>query len=51
MVQLVKGFGLRPCAFNPLIASGNLLGALSFASLTRDKFEHEEIEFLETISQ
>lgn len=51
MVQLVKGFGVRSYACNPLIAGGHLLGTLSFASRTRDKFDHEEIEFLETISQ
>jgi signal transduction histidine kinase/DNA-binding response OmpR family regulator len=50
MVQLVKGLGLRAYACNPLIANGQLLGTLSFASRTRDTFEREEIEFLETIS-
>lgn len=50
MVQLVKGFGLRAYACNPLIAGGQLLGTLSFASRRRDTFEREEIEFLETIS-
>lgn len=50
MVQLVKGLGLRAYACNPLIAGGQLLGTLSFASRTRDTFEREEIEFLETIS-
>lgn len=51
MVQLVKGFGIRAYACNPLIAGGRLLGTLSFASRKREQFEHEEIEFLETISQ
>ncbi|HEX5887278.1 MAG TPA: ATP-binding protein [Pyrinomonadaceae bacterium] len=50
MVQLVKGLGLRAYACNPLIAGGQLLGTLSFASRRRDTFEREEIEFLETIS-
>jgi signal transduction histidine kinase/CheY-like chemotaxis protein len=50
MVQLVKGLGLRAYACNPLIAGGKLLGTLSFASRTRDSFDREEIEFLETIS-
>ena len=49
MVQLVKGFGLRAYACNPLIAGGQLLGTLSFASRSRDTFEREELEFLETI--
>jgi PAS domain S-box-containing protein len=51
MGQVVKGFGIRAYACNPLLASGRLLGTLSCASRTRDHFEHEEIEFLETISQ
>jgi signal transduction histidine kinase len=50
MVQLVKSLGLRAYACNPLIAGGRLLGTLSFASRSRDSFEREEIEFLETIS-
>ena len=50
MVQLVKGLGIRAYACNPLIAGGKLLGTLSFASRSRDTFDREEIEFLETIS-
>jgi signal transduction histidine kinase/CheY-like chemotaxis protein len=50
MVQLVKGLGLRAYACNPLIAGGQLLGTLSFASRSRDTFDREELEFLETIS-
>jgi signal transduction histidine kinase/ActR/RegA family two-component response regulator len=33
------------------MAGGRLLGTLSFASRTRDYFEQDEIEFLETISK
>jgi signal transduction histidine kinase/DNA-binding response OmpR family regulator/PAS domain-containing protein len=51
MVQLVKGFGVRAYACNPLMAGDRLLGTLSFASRTRDHFEPDEIEFLETISK
>lgn len=51
MVQLVKGFGVRAYACNPLMAGGHVLGTLSFASRKRDYFEQEEIEFLETISK
>jgi signal transduction histidine kinase/ActR/RegA family two-component response regulator len=50
MVQLIKGLGLRAYACNPLIAGGQLLGTLSFASRSRDTFDREELEFLETIS-
>lgn len=50
LVQVVKGCGARAYACNPLIAGGELLGTLSFASSTRDRFEADEIEFMETIS-
>ena len=50
MVQLVKDLGVRAYACNPLIAGGQLLGTLSFASRSRDSFDREELEFLETIS-
>jgi PAS domain S-box-containing protein len=50
IVQLVKGFGIRAYACNPLIAGDELLGTLSFASRTRDSFEPDELEFMETIS-
>ena len=49
LVQLVKGFGLRAYACNPLMAGDELLGTLSFASRTRDHFEQDELEFMETI--
>jgi GAF domain-containing protein len=38
-VQLLKGYGIRACACNPLLAAGRLLGILSFASRSRDHFE------------
>lgn len=50
MVQLVKGNGITAYACNPLIAGEKLLGTLSFASTTRERFEADEIEFMETIS-
>ncbi|MBV8488088.1 MAG: PAS domain S-box protein [Planctomycetaceae bacterium] len=49
-VQLVKGLGFRTYACNPLLAGGQLLGTLSFASRTCDRFDDDETEFLETIS-
>ena len=51
MVQLVKGLGIRAYACAPLLAGERLLGTLSFASRTRDDFDQDEIEFLQTISQ
>ena len=47
--QLVKSFGLRVYACNPLMAGDRLLGTLSFASRTRDYFDAEELEFLRTV--
>jgi len=49
-VQLVKAFGLRAYACNPLIAGDRLLGTLSFASRSKDDFEPDEVAFIETIS-
>ena len=49
LVQLVKGFGIRAYACNPLIAEGRLLGTLSFASRRKDEFAANELEFLHTI--
>ena len=48
-MQLVKGFGIRAYACNPLIAEGRLLGTLSFASRRKDEFAASELEFLSTI--
>ena len=50
-VQLVKSFGIRSYACNPLIVGDELLGTLSFASRNRDRFEEDELEFLRTICQ
>jgi len=50
MVNLVKGIGVQSYVCNPLLAGDELLGTLSFASKTRDRFEPDEIEFLQTIS-
>jgi PAS domain S-box-containing protein len=48
-VQVVKSFGIRAYACNPLQVDNDLLGTLSFGSRSRDEFEPEELEFLETI--
>lgn len=49
MVQLVKGYGIRVYACNPLMAGNRLLGTLSFASRRRDTFDADELEFLRTV--
>jgi PAS domain S-box-containing protein len=51
MVQVVKALGIRAYACNPLIAGGQLLGTLSFASRRRDRFDEDELEFIETITK
>jgi signal transduction histidine kinase len=48
-VRLVKSFGIRAYACNPLLAGDRLLGTLSFASRSRDEFDPEELDFLRTI--
>jgi signal transduction histidine kinase len=48
-VQLVKGYGIRVYACNPLMAGDRLLGTLSFASRTRDDFDPDELDFLRTV--
>lgn len=48
-VQLVKSFGIRVYACNPLMAGDRLLGTLSFASRSKDSFDTDELEFLQTV--
>jgi PAS domain S-box-containing protein len=48
-VQLVKSFGIRAYACNPLLAGDRLLGTLSFASRRKDQFDAAEVAFLATI--
>jgi PAS domain S-box-containing protein len=49
MVQLVKSFGIRAYACNPLLVKDRLLGTLSLASRQRDDFDADEIDFMRTI--
>ncbi|MEP7381535.1 MAG: GAF domain-containing protein, partial [Gemmatimonadota bacterium] len=48
-VQLVKSFGLRAYACNPLLVKDRLLGTLSFASREKDEFDDDEVAFIATI--
>jgi PAS domain S-box-containing protein len=48
-VRPVKSLGVRAYACNPLLAGDRLLGTLLFASRSRDQFDADELEFLETI--
>ncbi len=47
--QLVKSLGIRAYACNPLTVGDGLLGTLSFASRAKDRFDPDEVAFLETI--
>jgi PAS domain S-box-containing protein len=49
--QLVRRFGIRAYACQPLITGEHLIGTLSFASRTRDTFTDDEVRFIELISQ
>ena len=49
--QALKALGIRACACSPLVAGDRLLGTLSFASRSKDRFDNEEIAFIETICQ
>jgi len=44
-----KALGFRAYACHPLLVGDRLLGTLSFASKVRDRFEPDEIEFMQTI--
>jgi PAS domain S-box-containing protein len=48
-VQLLRALGVRTYAGNPLIAEGQLIGTLAFASRTKDRFDQDELSFLETL--
>jgi PAS domain S-box-containing protein len=48
-VQLVKSFGLRSYASYPLLSGDRLLGTLSFASRVKDRFDPDEVTFIETV--
>lgn len=47
--QLVKSFGIRAYACNPLLVGDRLLGTLSFASRMKDQFDRDEVAFIETL--
>ena len=48
--QTLKGLGMRAYVCNPLLVENRLLGTLSFASRSRDRFDDEELEFLDTVT-
>lgn len=51
MADLVKGFGVRTYACNPLLVEDRLLGTLSFGSRTKDSFTVEELDFFRALSR
>jgi signal transduction histidine kinase/CheY-like chemotaxis protein len=49
-VERIRELGMTAYAGQPLIAQGQLLGVLSFASKTRITFQPEEVAFLQAVS-
>jgi PAS domain S-box-containing protein len=47
----LKALGIRACVCQPLLVGDRLLGTLSLASRTKDRFDDEEVAFIETICQ
>lgn len=47
--EFVKSLGLRAYVCNPLICDNLLLGTLSFGSRSKDKFDPDELIFLQTV--
>ncbi len=47
--ELIRSYGIRAYACNPLMAGDRLLGTLSFGSRRRDRFSEEELDFLRTV--
>lgn len=50
-VDMLKSFGMKAYACEPLISYGKLIGTLSFGSKKRASFTQEELELIHTISQ
>jgi PAS domain S-box-containing protein len=48
--QFIRDLGVRAYVCNPLQIENRLLGTLSFASCSRDYFDDEELEFLDTVT-
>ena len=48
--QFIRDLGVRAYVCNPLIVENRLLGTLSFASCSKDFFDDEELEFLDTVT-
>ena len=48
-LEFARQLGFRAYSGSPLIAEGRLLGTLAFATRTKDAFDTDEIEFLETM--
>jgi PAS domain S-box-containing protein len=48
-LSVLRRLGLRAYVGSPLVAEGRLLGTLAFATRSKDEFDADEIEFLETM--
>jgi signal transduction histidine kinase len=50
-VQLVRAYGIRAYACNPLLCGERLLGTLSFATRSRDEFHDDDLYVLRIVSE
>lgn len=46
---LLRSLGVQACVCHPLFSGDTLLGTLSFASRSKDRFDAEELAFLQTV--
>jgi signal transduction histidine kinase len=51
MTRLIRSFGIRCYACQPLLSKGRLLGTFSFGSCRRDEFTAEEIEVFRVVAE
>jgi PAS domain S-box-containing protein len=50
MTSTIRALGITAYLAHPLIASGRLIGTLSFGSRTRGRFEHDEVALIRSLS-
>lgn len=48
-LDLLRTLGFRCCVCTPLLSGTTLLGTLAFASRSKDRFDAEELAFLQTV--
>lgn len=51
VVTFLEGLGARACSCHPLMVGSRPVGALGFASRSRDRFNADEVEVMQSLSQ